>query len=294
MSEIDLTLLSKKEVFGPGGLDIFRKHSAKAYLTDFGYVTGAENTHYYTEDETVSEMDDRPLRITADYWLRSSNPYGYPHFVYLNGSIDSIYGGLLTKGIRPIIQNPTCFDEWMSNLTPEELQKGEFIYGTYPQWLVPTEKAWLLERNFNHGLLDKTRKTYTINGYKKELFYPLSINEYSFEEEKYVRVVCEHYSPYNFWCDSNYQMIDRNIAWIKVSPVYWMIDFPSKTLVSKRVLLGGIPFYKTSKKEFASSEIKTFLDRYMSADLFDQTRYSKDGILSQNETLKKLIYRKKL
>ena len=110
MSEIDLTLLSKKEVFGPGGLDIFRKHSAKAYLTDFGYVTGAENTHYYTEDETVSEMDDRPLRITADYWLRSSNPYGYPHFVYLNGSIDSIYGGLLTKGIRPIIQNPTCFD----------------------------------------------------------------------------------------------------------------------------------------------------------------------------------------
>ena len=74
-----------------------------------------------------------------------------------------------------------------------------------------------------------------------------------------------------------------------------MLDPSTQILVSKRTLLAGMRFNrKYYRGDFLSTEIKAYLDQYMTKDLFTTEDVPKNRILSENDMLKNFVYRKKV
>lgn len=77
MSNGELTLLSKKEIWGEndiGQLDVLKKYGSKCAITDLGILTGGfvvDNDFYFLVP------DDKSLKgRTASYYTRSSDSDG--------------------------------------------------------------------------------------------------------------------------------------------------------------------------------------------------------------------------
>ena len=63
------------------------------------------------------------------------------------------------------------------------------------------------------------------------------------------------------------QYRDGDYVWVEVSPVKWLIDDKTGILISKKGLVSGIRFLNKStnyKGDFSKTEMKEYLDRYMS------------------------------
>ena len=76
------------------------------------------------------------------------------------------------------------------------------------------------------------------------------------------------------------QYRDGDYVWVEVSPVKWLIDDKTGILISKKGLVSGIRFLNKStnyKGDFSKTEMKEYLDRYMSKELF-QTAKTKETV----------------
>ena len=62
--------------------------------------------------------------------------------------------------------------------------------------------------------------------------------------------------------------------WLEVSPVKWIVDEKSHMMITEKLIFAGVQFNKESNyhtEDFDKTDIKTFMDRYLSRDL-EQSR----------------------
>ncbi len=75
-------------------------------------------------------------------------------------------------------------------------------------------------------------------------------------------------------------------VWVEVAPVKWLVDERAKMMLTDKLIFAGVQFNHTigyHTKDFDRTDIKTFMDKYLSKDLVqsrdiaEQTRTSSKG-----------------
>ncbi len=160
-----------------------------------------------------------------------------------------------------------------------------FLFGAYPQTLVDTEKAEILEKRFQENNLAKTGNGYTF-------FEPASSSrrqqnkcfEYELNKERFVRmIVKELHFLHNVFEFSNGEKIQEGKPyWIKVQPLKWSVPtlrngqkelLPKETAYLQTVPLSGITWDK----------VNSFLNE----------RFSKEVMQSHNFCVQEYLFGKK-
>ena len=71
---------------------------------------------------------------------------------------------------------------------------------------------------------------------------------------------------------------DGDYVWVEVSPVVWILDDKSKSLISEKELVSGIRFHNDMEDytgAFSKTEMKQYLDYYMFHDLFQSVNFTR-------------------
>lgn len=175
--------------------------------------------------------------------------------------------------IKPVIRNKDLYD----NLYDDRIVNSEGIeeveFGEYPQFTVAQEVYDKLEALYKAHSLEKTGATYTFDSlfenYKNlpdyEVgFKPVRYNEYEYEDKKYIRVRRTS-MLFDRKLSNGMRKFDKDYFWIEVTPIKWIIDTETKTLVSKHSLVSGLCFGPETTYE--ESFIKKYFDGYMLHDI---------------------------
>ena len=167
----------------------------------------------------------------------------------------------------------------------------EVTYGEYPQYAPASYMQKTLDNLYITRRIQKIRENYTFdstpyNEYSKG-FHPITYDVYQYNDKKYIRVKMNSYFDGNAVQLSNGEKYkDGDYVWIEISPVVWLVDHKTKTLVSKRGLLSGIRFHTDKRKyngDFKTTEMKEYLDKYMSRDLFQSTTLTQTVQMTKEE-----------
>ena len=270
----ELTLLSEEEIWGVNGgrqLDVLRQYGTIAAITDLVILTGGniEDTRTYTDPE-----DNSIKGRTSRFWTRSSNGSGDVRCVHISG-FRIWYNTFRRDGaVRPVLQSSAIFSQISPNRVRGYNGTEEVEYGEYPQYAADSRMQSILESEYNRGM-NKTGRSYTFDSvkynYYNNVFKPVTYEEYEYQGKKYIRIRANSgYDGGKFKLSNGVEYRDDDYVWVEVSPVKWLIDDRTGTLVSKRGLVSGIRFLdkRTNYKgDFSRTEMKEYLDKYMLHDL---------------------------
>ena len=285
----DFTFLTEEQCFGSDKLDILKKRGIKAVITDFSILLGAYVSDYHINND--SSLDGR----TGGYWTKSdSTDYenNTARVVRNSGSIAYFRARARECGARPALP----FSEVSSIPTNGESGKRakdgvlEVEYGYYPQKAVSRDMQERLEKAYRSGNISKTRNNYTTDSRRynayNEKFAPKQHEEYEYNGKRYVRVKANsYYDGGDFTLSNGEQYRNGDDVWVEVLPVKWLVDEKSRMMITEKLIFAGVQFNKERNyhtKDFDRTDIKTFMDRYLSRDLV-QSR----GIAEQTRTSSK-------
>ncbi len=155
----------------------------------------------------------------------------------------------------------------------------EVEYGYYPQKAASKDMQERLERAYRSGSISKTRNSYTTDSRKYdaygEKFLAKQHEEYEYNGKRYVRVEANSdFGGNRFTLSNGEQYRDGDNVWVEVSPVKWLVDEREKVMLTDKLIFSGVQFNHTRDyhtKDFDKTDIKTFMDRYLSRDL-EQSR----------------------
>ena len=240
----ELTLLSEEEVWGVNGgrqLDVLREYGTKSAITDLVVLTGG----YCDDTCTYMAPDDNLLKgRTGWVYTRSNADGGNVCGINKDGSRCYNYRYRRSGAVRPALLSSSVFSQISPNRVRGYNGTEEVEYGEYPQYAPDSGMQRRLESEYQRGNLQTTGRDYTFDRteycYYDKYFQPVKYDEYEYNGKKYIRVKanCSGYKYGKKFKLSNgkyYQ--DGNYVWVEVSPVVWLIDDRTKTLVSKRGLL---------------------------------------------------------
>lgn len=134
----------------------------------------------------------------------------------------------------------------------------------------------ILESEYTRGM-KKTGRHYTFDSVKTddhdEKFTPITYEEYEYQGKKYIRIkpVYRYFYAEDLEFSNGNKYENKDYFWVEVSPVKWLIDDKTKTLISKKGLISGIRFLSSDipyKGDFSKTEMYMFLNKYMVKDLF--------------------------
>ena len=279
----DFTFLTEEQYFG---LDILEKRGTKAAITDFSILLGAYVSDYHIDND--SSLEGR----TGYYWTKSDGGNNDARVVNASGLRSHIRVFLRDGGARPALP----FSEVSSIPTNGERGKRakdgvlEVEYGYYPQKAVSREMQEILEKAYESGSISKTRNSYTTDSRKynanNEKFAPKQHEEYEYNGKRYVRVEANSdFGSNTFTLSNGENYRDGDNVWVEVSPVKWLVDERAKVMITDKLIFSGVQFNHTRNyhtRDFDRTDIKTFMDRYLSRDLV-QSR----GIAEQTRTSSK-------
>ena len=286
----NFTFLTQEQCFGSDRLDILKKRGRKAAITDFSILLGGWVYSEHVEND--SSLEGR----TGYYWTKSDAGDNYERVVDVNGSRTYISADWRYGGARPALP----FSEVSSIPTNGESGKRakdgvfEVEYGYYPQKAVSRDMQERLERAYRSGNISKTRNSYTTDSRRynacNEKFAPKQHEEYEYNGKRYVRVEANSYFVGNTFILSNgenYRNGDN--VWVEVSPVKWLVDERAKVMITDKVIFSGVQFNHTSNyhtRDFDRTDIKTFMDRYLSRDLVQSRGIAEQTRISSKVTKK--------
>lgn len=155
----------------------------------------------------------------------------------------------------------------------------EVEYGYYPQKAVSRDLQQKLERAFQTRRLSTTGKKYTTDSRKyndyDEEFSPKQYEEFGLDGKRYVRVQANScFDGKEFTLSNGERYKDGNFVWVEVAPVKWLIDEKAQMMITDRLIFAGVQFKHTRDyrtEDFDRTDIKTFMDRYLSKEL-EQSR----------------------
>ena len=276
MKEHDLTLLSEGQIWGNSSesrLEVIRKYGIKSAITDLCVLTGS-----YLREDTIDE--DRSLTgRTSCFWTRSDDDDNDVRMVDENGIRSYIYRCKRSGTVRPALQSSVIFSQIFPNRVMGYNGIEEVEYGEYPQNAADSRMQNILESEYNRGM-NKTGRSYTFDSVKYDDydtgFKPVTYEEYEYQGKKYIRIKANSdFDGWKFKLSNGVKYRDGDYVWVEVSPVKWLIDDKTGILISKKGLVSGIRFLNKStnyKGDFSKTEMKEYLDRYMSKELFQTTK----------------------
>lgn len=268
---LDFTFLSQKQVVGSEQLDILKKYGNSCAITDFSILLGG----CVCSDVYTSEGETKKDRV-GFWWTKT--PY-YDDVIVVNEKGSCTWNSVCNRviGGRPAIS----YSEISLNASNKTRRKDgilEVEYGEYPQTIVSKEYANILENEFLNRRLNKTGKIYTTDSVKYEdafryqdMDIPFKANtyvEYEYNGKKYIRFVSNSNSWGEVLSDGR-KIQDKEIYWVEVEPIKWLIDEKKGLALSKKVVFAGVQFDRKSKYNgsFEKSDIKRFMDSFFSKEI---------------------------
>ena len=280
----NFTFLTQEQCFERDKLDILEKRGTKAAITDFSILLGG-----YVDDDYHVDGDSSLEGRTGYYWTKSDDGDNDARVVLRSGRrsydiVDRRYGGA-----RPALPFSSIGSIPTNGESGKRARDGilEVEYGYYPQKAVSRDMQERLERAYRSGSISKTRNSYTTDSVAYDeydtSFQPQTHQEYEYNGKRYIRVEANSYYDGNdFTLSNGEQYRDGDNVWVEVQPVKWLVDEKSKMMITEKLIFSGVQFNKTRDyhtRDFDRTDIKTFMDRYLSRDLV-QSR----GMLEQTKT----------
>ena len=271
----DFTFLTEEQCFGNDKLDILKKRGTQAAITDFSILLGAYVSDYHIDND--SSLKGR----TGWYWTKSDDGDNDALVVYENGNRNwnNVYNR--NGGARPALPFSSISSIPMNGESGKRARDGilEVEYGYYPQKAVAKDMQERLERAYKNRTISRTKNSYTTDSVAYDnydtSFQPQAHQEYEYNGKRYVRVNANSYYDGNYFTLSNGEKYkDGDSVWLEVSPVKWIVDEKSHTMITEKLIFAGVQFNKESNyhtEDFDKTDIKTFMDRYLSRDL-EQSR----------------------
>ena len=282
----DFTFLTEEQYFGDDKLDILEKRGTKAAITDFSILLGAYVSDYHIDND--SSLEGR----TGYYWTKSDDGDNDARVVRASGSRNFLNVLTRSGGARPALPFSSISSIPTNGESGKRARDGilEVEYGYYPQKAVSRDMQERLERAYRSGNISKTRNSYTTDSRRynayNEKFAPKQHEEYEYNGKRYVRVEANSdFGSNTFTLSNGENYRDGDNVWVEVSPVKWLVDERAKVMITDKLIFSGVQFNHTRNyhtRDFDRTDIKTFMDRYLSRDLV-QSR----GIAEQTRTSSK-------
>ena len=278
--DFELTLLSEGQIWGNSNepqLEVISKYGTNAAITDLCILTGG----YLCENTKYNINEDRSLTGRIGwFWTRSNDGDNDVRAVDKEGNRCYSIRYARNGTVRPALQSSVIFSQIYQSRVRRYNRTEEVELGEYPQWAVSLEMQCLLEKIYETGKLNKTGGSYTFDSVKyndyNTGFKPVTYEEYEYQGKKYIRIKANSdFDGTKFKLSNGVKYRDGDYVWVEVSPVKWLIDDKTGILISKKGLVSGIRFLNKStnyKGDFSKTEMKEYLDRYMSKELFQTTK----------------------
>ena len=279
----ELTLLSEQEVWGVNGgrqLDVLEKYGTRSAITDLVILTGG-----YCEDScSYMAPDDNSLKgRTGWVYTRSSAGDGDVRGVNKDGSRCLPYRYERSVAVRPALLSSFIFSQISPNRVRGYNGTEEVEYGEYPQYAPDSDVQRRLENEYQRGNLRQTGRDYTFDKTEyddySQYFQPVTYEEYDYNGKKYIRIRANSdYGSNSFKLSNGESYRNGDYVWVEVSPVKWLVDDKTQTLVSKRGLLAGIRFHTDDKSyngDFSTTDMKEYLDKHMLRDLTQTATFTR-------------------
>lgn len=285
-------------------LEVLKKVGLGTPMTDLAVITGGYISSLEVGTGYASDyLGPVSNQHSALYMTRSATGVGTAWGVYDNPVFKTsdafCFETVATREvIRPMMATSFISSPLKETYTDERTNVEEVAYGEYPQFAVSPEMQEELENNLQNRNLYMTGKNYTFNspsyerpdtidGHRDNSFKPTNYSEYEYQGKKYVRVNAD----INIGAKSNKIMLANgricshgDSVWLEVSPVIWYVDKKSQSLISKYGLLSGIRFDdKKYYGKFEETEMKKYMDKYMTNNLFLTSSLKKEIPLNDEE-----------
>lgn len=294
-----LTLLEENQIFGDSAIEIIRKRGTKTAITDYAMLLGGYVSDNYSVDDSNS-LDKR----TGWYWTKTKdndndeyinnacmvNVAGYKE--YHDVAVD--FGG-----IRPCMTF-SSIDDLTKNRKCRRAKDGilEIEYGHYPRKAVTSDLYFELENCHRYNQLTKTGNKYRTDylQYFSESVQDIIDNydpyEYEYKGKKYVRVNPTPHD-HNLLLSNGEKHNPDNIIWVEVEPVKWLVDEKTNIMITEEIIASGVDFgHSLYTGNFENTEIKKYIDKYLSTELFQNIVKKDTNIISQSEELIKELHSK--
>ena len=282
----NFTFLTQEQCFERDKLDVLKKRGTKAAITDFSVLLGGWVSSEHVEND--SSLEGR----TGYYWTKSDDGDNDARVVFVDGISFYYYVDLRNGGARPALPFSSISSIPTNGESGKRARDGilEVEYGYYPQKAVSRDMQERLERAYRSGSISKTRNSYTTDSVAYDeydtSFQPQTHQEYEYNGKRYVRVKANsYYDGGDFTLSNGEQYRDGDDVWVEVLPVKWLVDEKSRMMITEKLIFAGVQFNKERNyhtRDFDRTDIKTFMDRYLSRDLV-QSR----GIAEQTRTSSK-------
>ena len=267
----DFTFLTEEQIFGSNQIDVIKKRGTKAAISDFSVLLGGWVSDYHVDND--SSLKGR----TGYYWTKSDDGDNDARVVYDNGRRDycSVYKRYC--GARPALPFSSISNIPTNGESGKRARDGvlEVEYGYYPQKAVSRDMQERLEQAYRRGNISKTRNTYTTDSEKynaySRTFKAKTHEEYEYNGKRYVRVEANSdFGGNQFTLSNGENYRDGDNVWVEVLPVKWLVDEKTRTMITEKLIFSGVQFNKEGNyhtRDFDRTDIKTFMDRYLSRDL---------------------------
>ena len=282
----NFTFLTQEQCFGSDKLDILKKRGTKAAITDFSVLLGGWVSSEHVEND--SSLEGR----TGYYWTKSDDGDNDARVVFDAGNGICNNVDVRSGGARPALPFSSISSIPTNGESGKRAKDGvlEVEYGYYPQKAVSRDMQERLERAYRSGNISKTRNNYTTDSVAYDeydtSFQPQTHQEYEYNGKRYVRVKANsYYDGGDFTLSNGEQYRDGDDVWVEVLPVKWLVDEKSRMMITEKLIFAGVQFNKERNyhtRDFDRTDIKIFMDRYLSRDLV-QSR----GIAEQTRTSSK-------
>ena len=280
----DFTFLTNEQVWGFNRIDVISKRGAEAAISDFSILLGGLVSNYHIDS-------DRSLKgRTGNYWTKSNSEYDCACKVCTDGSIDYNYVFERIEGARPALPLSSIGSIPTNGESGKKARDGvlEVEYGYYPQQAVPRDMQERLEQAYRSSSISKTWNSYTTDSVAWDdyntAFQPQTHQEYEYNGKRYVRIEANSFflkgGPFTLSNGEQYRNGDS--VWVEVEPVKWLVDEREKMMITEKIIFAGVQFNneRNYTGNFDRTDIKTFMDRYLSRELV-QSR----GIGQQSQTM---------
>ncbi len=286
----DFTFLTEEQYFGDDKLDILKKRGTKTAITDFSILLGAYVSNYHIDND--SSLEGR----TGYYWTKSDDGDNDARVVLASGARNSCNVDVRSGGARPALPFSSISSIPTNGESGKRAKDGvlEVEYGYYPQKAVSRDMQERLERAYRSGNISKTRNNYTTDSVAYDeydtSFQPQTHQEYEYNGKRYVRVKANsYYDGGDFTLSNGEQYRDGDDVWVEVLPVKWLVDEKSRMMITEKLIFAGVQFNKERNyhtRDFDRTDIKTFMDRYLSRDLVQSRGIAEQTRVSSKATKK--------
>ena len=151
----------------------------------------------------------------------------------------------------------------------------EITYGYYPGIAVDCIMQQILASAYNSRTLKNIGIGCTFDGRKYDDndkdFLPEEQEYFEYNGEIYATIRANSdFNDSNFTLSNGEQYKNGDYVWVRVEPVVWLKHPLDDIMITEKEIIAGIRFYKTQDKydgDFNTTELKWFLDNYLSRDI---------------------------